>query len=335
MTRMKKFLILALTAALMPAISVAKKDKTIRKAESRATVAVEKAQMPETTDSLAIPQPSPLSREVTEDDQTTPGTESEEENYLSEIERLKKERDFFKTYYMKEIRKNLSSDRQYLGGSFAELNSDRISEIVDRYNPCSDEKEFADIIGLATASLSNQNAYESARNLMAEDGPDFTPELPAQVTLELSKIQGDLSETQRSELEALKEMAEVYPRAIKTFQERIRSIRDEKLLRDRSTTDKQWAISIQTDDIPVYLASNAIKNEYRYRISRVPKLKALYDEWIRLLTKNFLDPKTIAIEDSILNITPAEEEASGENADGGNEKDNDDANDNIKQRQEP
>jgi len=302
MMSMKALPIFILMFVAIPTVSIASGKKV---SDAKPTV---------TIDTVSSIQETHIITWTDGQDRSAVNVSTREKVLLSEIERLKEQRDFFKGYYIKEIRKSVATDKDYLCGSFEELRADRISDIVDRYTPCKDDKQFAEIIKMANVSLANRKIYETAKCLMAEDGPDYTPGLPDSVKNTLSTIQAPLSETQAGEIQALNEIAELYPKALQMFKTRINKLREEKLDREGAAASKGYAASIQTVDLPSYIESNEIKNEYRYVIARIPKLKAIYDKWLNLLTKNFMDSKTIAIEDYVLGLYVVYNEVGGKQA---------------------
>lgn len=227
------------------------------------------------------------------------------------IDSLHREQNFFKQYYVKEMKKALPGDRAYFDELFAHIDTMRLADIARQYTPCLDVPEFAKMTARISVLRSNIKAFSSASALVAADGPDFTPTLPLEVDSLLKQIKQPLSAGQSEEVDELAGIAELYADAVEKFKARINDIRNRVLTperREAALSDSGLASGIQ-GALPTYFDQGAVKNDYRYRISKVPRLKALYDEWQELLTKNFLDEKVTAIEERVLNFGKEKEAA--------------------------
>ena len=220
------------------------------------------------------------------------------------IDSLHRERDFFKQYYVKEVKKRLTADRAYMDGPFAHIDTLRLADIARQYAPCPDVPEFAKMTERISVLRGNMKVFADASALVAADGPDFTPALPHEVDSLLKSIRQPLSAKQSEEVDELSGIAGLYADAVEKFKARISDLRATVLTPEtcqEASGNAEFAASFQSG-LPGYFDQGAVKNDYRYRISKVPRLKALYDEWQELLTKNFLDEKVTAIEERVLSF---------------------------------
>lgn len=262
---------------------------------------------PETENTEILSEQSEDNEEVAEEDATTVGTDSSEliqaENSVSELEELRRQRDFFRGYYIKEVMKNIDNDRGYLSTPYSKLDTLRLSEIAERYMPCLDDATFAEMIKRINVLKDNVSVYKKAEFILSADGPGYTKETPGVIDGMIALIKQPVSKEQELELNELRNIVEIYPKAVQVFKIRIEDIR-KQLDREESSKSKDYALSIQSDILPHYMEINAngFKNEYNYRISKVPGLKALYERWLEKIKKNFLDPEVIEIENSVMSI---------------------------------
>lgn len=227
------------------------------------------------------------------------------------IDSLHRERDFFKQYYVKEVKKRLTADRAYMDGPFAHIDTLRLADIARQYAPCPDVPEFAKMTERISVLRSNLKTFAAASALVAADGPDFTPALPHEVDSLLKSIKQPLSARQAEEVDELSGIAGLYADAVEKFKARINNLRATVLTPGtckEASGNAEFAASFQSG-LPGYFDQGAVKNDYRYRISKVPRLKALYDEWQELLTKDFLNEKVAAIEERVLSFGKEEEAA--------------------------
>lgn len=221
------------------------------------------------------------------------------------IDSLNRERDFFRQYYVKEVKKRLSADRAYMDEPFAHIDTLRLADIARQYTPCPDVPEFAKMTERISVLRGNMKAFAEASALVAADGPDFTPALPAEVDSLLESIKQPLSAKQSEEVDELSGIAGLYADAVEKFQARISDLRATVLTPEtcqEASGNAEFAASFQSSGLPGYFDQGAVKNDYRYRISKVPRLKALYDEWQELLSKDFLDEKVTVIEERVLSF---------------------------------
>lgn len=227
------------------------------------------------------------------------------------IDSLHRERDFFKQYYVKEVKKRLPADRTYMDGPFAHIDTLRLADIAQQYAPCPDVPEFAKMTERISVLRGNMKAFAEASALVAADGPDFTPALPHEVDSLLKSIKQPLSARQAEEVDELSGIAGLYAEAVDIFIARINDLHTKVLTietRELALSNTDFAAGIQ-ESLPAYFEQNEVKNYYRYWIAEIPRLRALYDEWHELLVKNFLDEKVAAIEERVLNFGKEEEAA--------------------------
>lgn len=215
--------------------------------------------------------------------------------------------DFFRNFYISEMMKETARDRQYLSEPFAVLDTVRLSEITDRYARCPEVEEFAGIVTQVSNLRHNLSIYGEACALLSPDGPGFSATTAGQIDSLFAAVIAPVSDGQQDELDQLKGIVEIYPKAVRVFAARITDLR-RQLDREGCSESADYARSIQDDTLPGYLEENqnSLKNEYNYRISKVPTLKALYDRWFEKLKINFLDPEVIEIEEKILSTDPAD-----------------------------
>ena len=220
------------------------------------------------------------------------------------IDSLNRERDFFRQYYVKEVKKRLSADRAYMDGPFAHIDTLRLADIAKQYAPCPDVPEFAKMTERISVLRGNMKAFAEASALVAADGPDFTPALPAEVDSLLESIKQPLSAKQSEEVDELSGIAGLYAEAVDIFIARINDLHAKVLTtetRELALSNTDFAAGIQ-ESLPAYFDQNEVKNYYRYWIAEIPRLKALYDEWQELLSKDFLDEKVTVIEERVLSF---------------------------------
>lgn len=210
-------------------------------------------------------------------------------------------RDFFKIYYVNDIKKNITADSTYLNEAFIVLDSLKLRDLVGRYSPCPEVPEFAKMITRAELLDRNWELYRKAYMLVSEEGPDFTPELPLMVDSILGSVKEPISAKQREDVDNLSYIASMYADAVDAFKARILDIR-EQILREETSQSKDYAASIQADVLPAYFSKNEVKNEYSYIISEIPCLKAIYDKWIGFLKTDFLSDKAVELEDKVLSF---------------------------------
>lgn len=220
------------------------------------------------------------------------------------IDSLNRERDFFRQYYVKEVKKRLTADRAYMDGPFAHIDTMRLASIAKQYAPCPDVPEFAKMMERISMLRGNLKTFAEASALLAADGPDFTPALPHEVDSLLKSIQKPLSEKQAEEVDELSGIAGLYAEAVDIFIARINDLHAKVLTtetRELALSNTDFAAGIQ-ESLPAYFDQNEVKNYYRYWIAEIPRLKALYDEWQELLSKDFLDEKVTVIEERVLSF---------------------------------
>lgn len=211
--------------------------------------------------------------------------------------------DFFREYYISSIRSGLGADREYAAKPFSELDTVTLGNIAAKYSRCPGEPEFVEITSRIEALRNNIAVYEAAAKLIAVDGPGFTADTPAMIDSVLNNMTAPVSDAQNEEVMALRKVVEIYPSAVDKFKSLVGDLRYQ-LDREGCAASAEYAKSIQTMTLPAFMKQeeNRMANDYKYRISRVPALKVLYDEWLERLRRNILDPRAVAIEEQVLAI---------------------------------
>jgi hypothetical protein len=237
-------------------------------------------------------------------------TDSVITNLQNRIIVLEKERDYFRTYYIKEVKRRLPEDEKYLLQSFKDITIDNLEDLDKKYQPCiHEDSAFSNIIRLIEQVNHNKRIYECISHFFAENAEPYSVELSRNTIHYVDSFISPLSDIQESEVEILTNLFQIYPKTITTFQNRINSIR-EQLDRGTCIVDKDFTEGIKSIILPDYFESNKqeMSNDYDFRYSEIPWIKVRYDKWFKSIQEDFMSQETIQLEDQILSLQIVETE---------------------------
>ena len=216
----------------------------------------------------------------------------------STLEETCTQRDFFKNKYIMSVMKGYQSDKGYLDSAFSVIDTISLRDIEEKYKPCPDNLDFVKIMDDISRVRKNRQLYEKACYLISENGPDYYPGLTDTIMSVIDSISGPISANQNTEIEDLTYLVNMYPDAVLKLQNTITYV-VAQLQRDDAREDEEFKNVVQKD-LSNFLDTPRLKNDYNFRISRIPRLDSIYKEWTEELKKDILSPRAIEIENSVL-----------------------------------
>lgn len=220
------------------------------------------------------------------------------DSLYSTLEETYTQRDFFKDKYIMSVMKGYQSDKDYLDSAFSAIDTISLSDIEEKYIPCPDNPDFAKIMDDINRVRKNRQLYEKACYLISENGPDYYPGLTDTIMSVIDSISGPLSASQDIEIEDLTYLVNMYPDAVLKLQSTITFV-VAQLDRKGAGENDEFKKYVQ-NNLSDYLDTPRLKNDYNFRISRIPRLDYIYKEWTEELKKDILSLRAIEIENSVL-----------------------------------